>query len=160
MNTIQLSDHFTLAEATNSQTASREGIDNSHPSEAVIAVASRTALKMEKVRAYLGFPISVDSWIRCLALNRALKSKDTSQHIKGEAVDFICPGFGTPLDVCKKLLTLKEVIGWDQLILEHTWVHVSWNSLPGSIQRGQVLSLLSDGSYAVGLTNSEGKLYV
>jgi zinc D-Ala-D-Ala carboxypeptidase len=152
----QLSEHFTLEEATISGTASRLGIDNSSPSPYVIAAAYRTAVKLEKVRAALQCPISIDSWIRCLELNRALKSKDTSQHIKGEAVDFIAPKFGTPTQICKKLLEYKEVIGWDQLILEHTWVHISWNAVPNTPNRGEVLSLLSTGGYALGLTDASG----
>ena len=152
----QLSDHFTLEEAVNSQTASRLGIDNSSPSDGVIAAATKTAVKMEKVRLILGTPINVDSWIRCIELNRALGSKDTSQHIKGEAVDFIAPEFGTPLDICNKLIANKELVGWDQLILEHTWVHISWNSIPDSTQRGEVISLLATGGYALGLTDPQG----
>jgi Peptidase M15 len=150
---VNLSDHFTLEEATFSDTAARNGIDNVCQSQMIITAATKTALKMEKVRALLGKPISVSSWIRCIALNRALGSKDTSQHIKGEAVDFTCFAFGSPTDICKKLLENKEVIGWDQLILEHTWVHISWNS----VQRGEVLSLLQGGGYAQGLTDKFGK---
>lgn len=153
----QLSEHFTLAEATLSQEAARKGIDNSNPAPEIITNASKTAVRLEKVRAFLGFPISVNSWIRCLELNRALDSKDTSQHISGEAVDFICPGFGTPTDICKFLVKNKDIIRWDQLILEHTWVHISWNSVPGSVQRGEVLSLLQGGGYATGLTDKFGK---
>jgi putative chitinase len=154
---FQLSDHFTLEEATFSRTAVTNGIDNACQSQMIISNATKTALKMEKVRALLGQSISVDSWIRCIALNRALGSKDTSQHIKGEAVDFVCFGFGSPTQICQKLLENKEVIGWDQLILEHTWVHISWNSTPNSVQRGEVLSLLQDGSYVKGLTDKFGK---
>ena len=113
---------------------------------------------MEKVRLILGESITINSWIRCLALNRALGSRDTSQHILGEAVDFISPHHGDPLRVCKTLLDHKEIVGWDQLILEHTWVHISWNSIPNARQRGQVLSLLSDGSYSRGLTDSKGNV--
>lgn len=157
---IYLSEHFTLDEAIASQTAAREGIDNYPTNQEVITTASKTAVKMEKVRVVLNnLPISISSWIRCLALNRALKSSDSSQHVKGEAVDFICPAFGSPLEICKQLVKYKEVIGWDQLILEHTWVHISWKSTPNATQRGEVLSLLSDKSYAKGLTDKSGKPY-
>jgi len=154
---MNLSEHFTLAEATHSQEAARKGIDNSLPSGEVVMTAAKTAVKLEKVRVILGNkPISVSSWIRCLALNRALKSKDDSKHVLGEAVDFICPAFGSPLDICRELIRQKVLVGFDQLILEHTWVHISWNALPNAIQRGQVLSLLSTGGYANGLTVLNG----
>ncbi len=154
---IMLSDNFSLAEATNSQTASRNDIDNYHPSQAVIDVAIKTATKLEKVRAILKKPMHIDSWIRCLELNRALRSSDSSQHIKGEAVDFIAPQFGSPLDVCKAIIADKLIINFDQLILEHTWVHISWQSIPWSVQRGQVLSLLANKTYSQGLTDIKGK---
>ena len=156
MPPILLSEHFTLDEATLSQTASRLGIDNSHPSPEIITTASRTAVKMEKVRIILGAPISINSWIRCPDLNAAIGSKPTSQHILGEAVDFIAPHFGSPTDICKCLIDNRIMVGFDQLILEHTWVHISWASTPNAVQRGQVLSLLSNGHYAVGLTDSSG----
>jgi hypothetical protein len=159
--TTFLSEHFTLEEAIASQEASRKGIDNYPTSPMVITTASKTAVKLEKVRITLGGnPISINSWIRCLDLNRALGSKDSSQHILGEAVDFICPKFGTPLEICKKLVENLVLINFDQLILEHTWVHISWNSVPNAKQKNQVLSLLSDGSYSIGLTNPKGIKYV
>ena len=148
---IQLSQHFTLEEATLSETAARNGIDNSHPDARTITTASNTAVRMEIVRQILGAPIHINSWIRCLELNRALKSSDHSQHILGEAVDFICPGFGTPTQVAETLLEFKDSVGFDQLILEYTWVHISWKSLPNAVQRGEVLSLLPSGGYANGL---------
>lgn len=154
----QLSEHFSLIEATQSQTAERLGIDNSHPELDTICAATKTATKLEIVRSVISGPIKISSWIRCLELNRALKSKDTSQHIKGEAVDFISPPF-SPLEICKIILLNKEKVNFDQLILEHTWVHISWNSAPDGLQKGQVLSLLSGGGYATGLTDSTGKPY-
>jgi zinc D-Ala-D-Ala carboxypeptidase len=152
---MNLTEHFSLEEVTHSDTAARRGIDNSLPPE-LLPVVTKTATRTEKVRAVLGKPISITSWYRSLPLNRALLSADTSQHPKGEAVDFICPSFGTPLEVCKFLIKNRDLIRWDQLILEHTWVHISWNSIPSGEQRGQVLSLLETGKYATGLTDKKG----
>ena len=156
MTTMQLSEHFSLTEATLSSTAERLGTDNSCSDQVILAAALKTAARLEAVRALLGFPLHIDSWIRCLELNRALKSKDTSQHVKGEAVDFLCEDYGTPVDICRRLLAYKELIRWDQLILEHRWVHISWSSVPNAQQRGEVLSLLSTGGYASGLTDVSG----
>jgi len=151
-----LSDHFSFDEVIHSETASRLGIDNSLPEELIEAV-KKTAKGLEQVRYAVGSrPVSISSWYRSPALNTAIGSKPTSQHIKGEAVDFICPAFGSPAEVCKALLGYKNFIKWDQLILEHTWIHISWNSAPAGVQRGQVLSLLQDGSYGIGLTSANG----
>lgn len=156
---IQLSEHFTLAEAVTSDSAARRGIDNSNPSQAVIDTAVKTATKLEKVRALLGRPIHINSWIRCPELNTALGSKLTSQHLTGEAVDFISPFYGSPLQICQAIIANKELIRWDQLILEHTWVHISWKATPNAPQRGEVLSLTAAGKYVPGLTDRTGISY-
>ena len=153
-----ISDHFTWEDVVRSDTAARLGIDNTLPEELKPA-AINTSKGMESVRALLGKPIYVSSWYRCLELNEALKSKPTSQHIKAEAVDFTSPKFGTPLEVCSRILKYPELIKFDQLILEHTWVHISFSAIPGVKQRGQVLSLLSSGKYALGLTDKSGVPY-
>jgi len=44
-------------------------------------------------------------------------------HIQGYAVDFTCPGFGTPKEVAKKIA--ESDIKYDQLIYEGTWIHLS-----------------------------------
>jgi hypothetical protein len=155
----KLSEHFDWAEVTRSDTASRKGIDNSLPAHLLPAV-QRTAGRLERVRAVLDAPVHVTSWYRCLALNAFLGSKPTSKHMLGEAVDFSAPSYGSPKNICLRLLNRREVIQWDQLILEHNWVHISWNSIPNGEQRGQVLSLLNDGTYAIGLTKPSGESYV
>jgi hypothetical protein len=150
-----ITEHFTWEEATNSSTALRLGINNKIPDEYKDTVIN-TAKKMERVRALLNAPLHIDSWYRSPELNKALGSKSTSQHLKGEAVDFISPEFGSPADICKKLLHYPELLVFDQLILEHTWVHISFTSDPYTPQRKQVLSLLDNGGYSVGLTDSQG----
>jgi len=87
----------------------------------------KTAAHMERVRAALGNKsIHVNSFYRSPAVNAAVGSKSTSQHLLGEAVDFICPAFGTPVEICRKLIELHDLIRFDQLILEHSWVHISF----------------------------------
>lgn len=153
---MKLSDHFTLAEA--SITEHRE-IDNSIP-ESLLPVISRAAVKMEKVRAILGDKsIHVNSWYRCPALNAAIGSKPTSDHLRGQAVDFVAPAFGSPLEICKALQNAAWALGFKQLILEHTWVHISWElTIPNATPKLEVLSLLSGGRFAVGLTDKNGNL--
>lgn len=152
----QLSEHFSSAEATFSSTATRLEIDNSIPSEEVLENLLFSARKMERVRTLFGTAIYIDSWYRCLLLNRALKSQDTSAHLKGLAVDFVVPAFGNPLAVVRRILAYKELIGFDKIILEHTWVHISFSR---TNPRGLVYSLLRDGTYKEGLTDKDGNPY-
>ena len=124
---MKLSPHFSLDEFTASQTATRRGIDNTPP-PAVIETLKRTALGMEGIRAVLGAPIIISSGYRSPALNRSIGGAPKSQHVTGHAVDFICPGFGSPLEVCRTIV--KSGIAYDQLIYEGTWVHVSFSDKP------------------------------
>ena len=95
------STHFSWAEA---EITSHRGIDNRIPKQYWINVIY-TAVGMESARLILNkFPILVTSWYRCPELNTAIGSKLTSQHLIGKAVDWICPGFGTPGNDTKKLL--------------------------------------------------------
>lgn len=133
-------------------------VDNTIPRELFPAVIN-TANRMEVVRTLLNSqPISINSWYRCRMLNLAIGSNpDTTQHAKGEAVDFICPKFGTPIAICKKLVKYSSMLMYDQLIFEHTWVHISFLSNPDVKPRQQVLTLLQSGKYAVGITDKLGR---
>lgn len=150
-----LSDHFTLEEAVISQTASRQNIPNV-PTVDIQIVMMKTARCLERIRALLQEPIIISSWYRSPALNHAVGGVPNSQHQTGEAVDFICPSFGTPADICKKIILYPELVSFDQLILEHTWIHISFSAVPTSPNRKQVLSLLQSGHYASGLTDNQG----
>lgn len=116
--------HFTLDEFTTSQTAARRGIDNAPPPD-VLAALRRTAIGLEMVRLRLGAPVIVSSGYRSAALNDAVGGSKASQHIRGEAVDFVCPGFGAPRHVIDALV--DSGIEFDQMILEFdAWVHMSF----------------------------------
>jgi zinc D-Ala-D-Ala carboxypeptidase len=131
MTVTRLSDHFTLQEATVSQEAARRGIDNT-PSDRMLIELMETAQFMERVRTALGNrPIVVTSWYRCDALEAAIVGlapgvKSQGHHPLGAAVDFICPGYGTPLDIAHRLAGLVSVLSIGQLIYEFgRWVHIS-----------------------------------
>ena len=121
---MKLSDHFTFEEASFSSTAARLGIRNDIPqtlTDNVFAAANG----MEEVRALLGNPVHVDSWYRCPELNHAAGGSISSAHLQGYAVDFTCPKFGTPLEICKAIDASN--IRFDQLIQEGNWVHISFD---------------------------------
>lgn len=121
---MNLSPHFTLAEMTVSEVAARRGIPNEPTPEALEALY-RTATGLEAVRAVLGKPIIVTSGYRSPAVNRLVGGQPSSQHLRGEAADFICPAFGTPGEVVAALV--KSAVQYDQCILEFgRWVHISF----------------------------------
>lgn len=127
---MNLSTHFTVDEFVQSDTALRLGIHNDLPI-IYYPAATETAAMLERIRAYLSerhaapVPMSITSGYRCLALNRAIGSADTSDHIKALAADFKAPVFGTPYEVSKLLSDAMDFLRIGQLIYEHTWIHVS-----------------------------------
>lgn len=147
-NNDQLSAHFNLAEFVHSDKARELGINN-QPTPALVANLRMLAERMEQVRTLLGGRgIKVNSAYRCLELNRALKSLDTSKHRLGLAIDFICPDFGSPLAICRAIAA--SGISFDQLIHEYGhWVHLGL-AQKGSIERKQQLTIDKTGTH-VGL---------
>ena len=138
---MNLSPHFTLAEMTVSQTAARNGIDNT-PTHEVLARMRKTAQGLEAVRTVLGgAPIIISSGYRSPAVNAAVGGAKASQHLTGEAVDFTAPRFGSVVDVFDAIR--RSGIKYDQIIQEFgSWVHISFSDKP----RGQALIIDSNGT--------------
>lgn len=122
---MRLTPHFNLEELTHSNTAVRLNIDNTPLPEEIIKL-KYLAEKLEDVRMVLDHnSILISSGFRCLELNRALKSKDTSHHIQCRAVDFTAPDFGDVSEIMKKLRDTN--IQFEQCLLEYnSWVHLSF----------------------------------
>ena len=157
---MQLSKHFKLSEMEKSMTATRLGIENKAGSGEIKNLTDLCYEVLEPVRAKFDKPITITSGYRSEALCEAIGSKKTSQHTKGEAVDFEIIGESN-LAVA---LWLTNNTDFDQCILEYYtgeqnsgWIHVSYNE--GS-NRKQVLTF--DGkSYKNGLPDAKwsgGKL--
>jgi len=106
-----------------SEKAKMEGIDNGVYYQDVLDSLCITADKIQEVRDLLEQPIKVSSAYRCLQLNRMIGSQDTSQHLKGQAIDFTCPKFGSP-QVIVDFLKYKKV-EVDQILMEGSWIHLS-----------------------------------
>lgn len=127
---MKLSENFSLAELCKSSTALRCGITNTPGDAQVKALELLTKNILQPVRAHYDVAFIPSSGFRCLELNRQIKSKDTSQHTKGEAVDFEVPGISN-LELAK---WIRDNLEFDQLILEfwkeddpHAgWVHCSY----------------------------------
>lgn len=144
-------EQFTLRELTRSDTAKRLNLDN-QPKGETLKNLCKTAWAMVEVRDklrsqdYLGYtkvnPIYVSSGYRSPELNKHIPgSSDTSAHTLGWAVDFKCPGFGTPYEVAAKIAA--SGIKFDQLIYEYgSWVHISFDPR----MRQQVLTIDKSGT--------------
>ncbi len=121
-----LSEHFTLEEMIESATARARNIDNT-PSSTMIKTLRATCGQMEAVRKLLGKPIHVSSGYRGPELNVSVKGSKSSAHCLGYAIDFTCPDFGTPYDVCRAIVAAGS-ISFDQVIHEFgRWTHISFD---------------------------------
>jgi zinc D-Ala-D-Ala carboxypeptidase len=151
---MQLSKHFKLSEMEKSMTATRLGIENKAGSGEIKNLTDLCYEVLEPVRAKFDKPIYISSGYRSEALCEAIGSKKTSQHTKGEAVDFEIIGESN-LAVA---LWLTNNTDFDQCILEYYtgeqnsgWIHVSYKE--GS-NRKQVLTF--DGKkYTNGLPDAK-----
>jgi putative chitinase len=92
-----------------------------------------------------GKPIHINSAYRGDAVNRAVGGVPNSAHTLGYAVDFVCPGFGDPFAIASAIAGSKIQV--DQVINEHTWVHVSFDPR----YRGERLTLRTNGGYVSGI---------
>lgn len=141
---MNLSPHFTLEELTASELAQRQGLDNKPTDVQVMNHLKFLAHNLEDVRECLGSPIHINSGYRCLMVNALLGSKPTSAHVKGLAADFVCPSFGTPKEIVKRLSSSN--VAYDQLILEFDrWVHIAFAE-EGYIPRKQTLIIDKTGA--------------
>lgn len=144
---MNLSPHFTLAEAMKSHVALRKGIDNAPPAALVPGIVRVATQILEPVRKEFRKPFSPSSWYRCPVLNAAIGSKPTSQHLSGRAVDFEVPGVANDALArwCAAHLT------FDQLILEFYqdgepssgWVHCALSEAGArdGVGRGEILTI-------------------
>ena len=69
-------------------------------------ISPKLVAKLQLARDLFGEPIKVNSGCRCLSHNRKEKSRDTSSHIKGLAVDVSCNNTDT-----FKLIKLAYCLG-------------------------------------------------
>ena len=125
---MNLTPHFTLDELTASESAERNGWDNT-PNDAELENLKRLADMLEQVKVVLGGkPIMINSAYRSKKVNDAVGSKDTSQHRIGCAADIRVPGM-TPDEVVRKVIA--SGISYDQVIREFDrWTHIS---IPNSV---------------------------
>ena len=149
---MKLSDHFSLAEFTKSQTAERKGIDNTPPQDHIERMKILCVSVLEPIRTEFDKPIMINSGYRSPDLCEAIGSKPTSQHAKGEAADIEIPG----VDNAELAKYIQDNLNFDQLILEcytgdpsSGWVHVSYVGLHAN--RKDVLTYDRTNGYRKGL---------
>ncbi len=142
--------NFNAHDCFKSSTAEKKGILNiptAYYMQKTLDNLNRSADKAQEIRSLLGVAVNITSWFRCIELNKEVGGKETSQHIDGEAFDFIAPRFGTAAEIVAAIK--KSEIEVDQCIIEKSgkkeWVHCS---IKRAKNRNQFATLI-DGVFTV-----------
>ena len=126
-----MSAYFRIAELVGSDTARRLAIPNRPPIR-VLGNLLRLARGLDRIRRLLGHRLEISSGYRSPALNRQVGGSPRSRHQAGLAVDFVCKPYGTPYQICARLVRAR--VPFDQLIYEYGddpdggWVHVGFGN--------------------------------
>ena len=141
---MNLSEHFSLDEATYSETAIRMNINN-QPDDRQLENMKSAAQQLEAVRNVTG-ALRVNSWLRLPDVNVAVGGSKVSSHMDGWAIDCSSSAH-TPYALCQ--LVIKAGIKFDQMIHEYgRWMHISF----APEMRQQVLTIYKpEGKYKVGI---------
>lgn len=126
---MQISPHFTLQELIVSNAAQKLHLNNNPPPTVIPNMQNLCNNVLEKVRVHFGKPVNILSCYRSSEVNEKVGGSSDSQHITGEAADFIVKGVSNK-DVAEWII---ENVDYDQVILEfysdgQGWVHASYNS--------------------------------
>lgn len=126
---MYLSDNFSLFEMTYSVTAKANGINNTPPKAVIQNLQALCKNVLQPLRWHLCVPIIITSGYRCAALNKKIGGTVNSQHVLGQAADFVCP----QKDLKIAFDYIKNYLDFDQLLYEHskdgtTWIHVSYKA--------------------------------
>tara|TARA_R110002020_G_scaffold82173_2_gene203510 strand:- start:18018 stop:18479 length:462 start_codon:yes stop_codon:yes gene_type:complete len=124
-----ISEHISWTEAIRSNTAKKHEIENIPNQSQIVNMKSIAKNIFEPLRTWANEPIRINSFFRSPELCIKIKSKPTSQHTKGQALDIDAMGEKTNGELFEYI---KENLNFDQLIWEHgdnenpDWIHVSY----------------------------------
>jgi uncharacterized protein YcbK (DUF882 family) len=127
---MKLTENFSLAEMTKSETALRQGLDNTPGDEEIENLRKLAENVLQPIREAYGRGVKVNSGFRHPDVNAAVGGSRTSDHCKGQAADIEIPGVANA-DLAQ---WISENLEFRQLILEFYtpgvpdsgWVHVSY----------------------------------
>jgi hypothetical protein len=146
---MKISQHLNLSELTRSDSAKRNGIDNTPTAEHLDNFKLLAEKVFEPIRAHFGVPIHISSGYRSEALNKFIKGSSSSQHCKGEAIDIDMDGSSSGVSNKMVFDFIVSNLDWDQIIWEFgtdnnpDWVHVSYTK--GKNRKQKLKAVRSNG---------------
>ena len=128
---MKLTENFSLHEMIKSETALRQGLDNTPTEEVTHNLRTLCQEILQPVREYYKKGVKVNSGYRSPNVNAAVGGSRTSDHCRGQAADIEIPGVAN-YDLAKYI---AENYKFTQIILEFYtpgipdsgWVHVSYD---------------------------------
>ena len=139
---MKLSQHFDLSEFTRSESAKREGLDNTPTSEHLENLKILCEKVLEPIRLRYG-SINISSGYRGKMLNHFIGGSVNSDHCLGRAADIDMDDSGTGVTNKEIFDYIKDNLEFDQLINEfnYSWVHVGYRQ---GANRKQVLKAVKE----------------
>lgn len=122
---IQITQHFSLDELTTTNKVKYKEKNYKYGLQKITQM-NILAHFAEQVRLIVGCSMQITSGIRCEELNVAVGGSKTSQHLKGEAIDFI----PTKIKIQTAFRKIRASnLDFGQLIIEKSgqkeWIHIS-----------------------------------
>lgn len=139
---MKISPHVSYKEATYSETATRNDIDNEPNAKQLLRIKVLCDNLFEPLRDWVNGPIKINSCFRSEELNTRIGGASSSQHManNGAAMDIDDTyGYRTNAEM---FFYINDNLEFDQMIWEFgdddnpDWVHVSYNR---GDNRGQIL---------------------
>ena len=144
---MQLTKNFSLAEMIKSETALRQGLDNTPGPAEIENLRLLCEQILQPIRDAYGRGVKVNSGFRHPDVNAAVGGSRTSDHCKGQAADIEIPGVANA-DLAKYI---EQYFNYTQLILEFYtpgipdsgWVHVSYD--PANLKKQSLTAMRENG---------------
>ena len=139
---MRLTAHFDLSEFTRSESAKREGLDNTPTPEHLENIKILCEKVLEPIRLRFG-SINISSGYRGKLLNHFIGGAVNSDHCVGRAADIDMDDVGTGVTNKEIFDYIKDNLEFDQVINEfnYSWVHVGYRQ---GANRKQVLKAVKE----------------
>ncbi|WP_428047451.1 D-Ala-D-Ala carboxypeptidase family metallohydrolase [Candidatus Proelusimicrobium excrementi] len=120
---IKISPHFSFEELVFTSFHDFKALNSLEGEKRLPELTALSFYLLEPVRRILNSPLKITSAYRCRALNSFVGGSASSQHLKGEAADFIPLNVG--LDEAFAKIKNCTDLHFGQLISEPGWLHIS-----------------------------------
>ena len=144
---MKLTAHFALSEFTRSESAKREGLDNTPTPEHLENLKTLCEKVLEPIRLKYG-SINISSGYRGKMLNHFIGGSVSSDHCVGRAADIDMDDSGTGVTNKEIFEYIKDNLEIDQLINEfnYSWIHVGYRK---GANRKQILDAVKENGKTV-----------